>query len=107
SLAAGIGLTTSSILRANEANRTVVLALMGANDRGSQLAKSFAKRSDVKIAYVCDPDERAVGKGIDVITSQGAQKPEGIKDFRHALDDPNIDGLICAAPNHWHAAATL
>jgi predicted dehydrogenase len=107
SLAAGISLSTSSILRANDANRTVVLALMGANDRGSQLAKSFAKRSDVRIAYVCDPDERAIGKGIDVVTSQGGPKPEGIKDFRHALEDPHVDGLICAAPNHWHAAATL
>ena len=35
------------------------------------------------------------------------KKPKGIKDFRKALEDPAVDGLICAAPNHWHAAATI
>lgn len=107
SLAGGLALAARRTARANEANRTVVLALMGANDRGSQLAERFAKRSDVRIAYVCDPDERAVAKGIGVVKSQSAPVPTGVKDFRRALDDPAVDGLICAAPNHWHAAATV
>ena len=83
------------------------LALMGANNRGSQLATGFAKQAGVEIAYVCDCDERAIGKGIEAATSNGGRKPKGIKDFRQALDDPAVDGLICAAPNHWHAAATI
>ena len=107
SMATGIGLTAQHIAQANKANRTVVLALMGANDRGSQLLHLFANRPDVRIAYICDPDERAIDKGVNLVTSLGGAKPTGIKDFRHALDDPAVDGLICAAPNHWHAAATV
>jgi predicted dehydrogenase len=90
-----------------DANSTLVLALMGANNRGSQLARGFAKTKGVEFAYVCDPDERAVAKGIEEAASQGGRKPQGLKDFRKALDDPSVDALVCAAPNHWHAAATV
>ena len=102
------GLVALSARRAAaDANSTVVLALMGANNRGSQLATEFAKLKGVEFAYVCDPDERAIAKGIDAATSGGGRKPQGLKDFRKALDDPAVDGLVCAAPNHWHAAATI
>ena len=106
-VASGVALATRRVARASEANRTVVLALMGANDRGSQLMERFANRSDVRIAYVCDPDERAIAKGINAVTSQGGAAPQGVKDFRRALEDSAVDGIICAAPNHWHAAATV
>ena len=36
-VATGVALATRRVARASEANSTVVLALMGANDRGSQL----------------------------------------------------------------------
>src|SRR5690606_4903745 len=89
------------------ANDKVVVAIMGANDRGSQLARQLVKIPAIEIAYVCDPDERAIAKGIAAATSQGARKPQGLKDFRQALDDPAVDAIICAAPNHWHTPATV
>jgi len=105
--AATVALASGKRSRAAGANDTVVLALMGGNNRGPQLVNGFAKQKGVEIAYVCDCDERALAKGIEAVTSNGGRKPKGVKDFRKALDDPAIDGLICAAPNHWHAAATI
>ena len=105
--AATVALASRRHSRAAAANDKVVLALMGANNRGSQLATAFARQSGAEIAYVCDCDERAIEKGIAAAASNGGPKPKGIKDFRRALDDPAVDGLICAAPNHWHAAATI
>src|SRR5262245_28807123 len=104
--AAGI-LALSARRAVADANSTVVLALMGDNNRGSQLAAGFAKLKGVEFAYVCDPDERAIAKGIEAAASEGGRRPQGLKDFRKALDDPAVDGLVCAAPNHWHAAATI
>jgi predicted dehydrogenase len=105
--AATVGLAARRRALGNDANSTVVLAIMGANNRGSQLATAFAKQAGAEIAYVCDCDERAIGKGIQAASSNGGRKPEGVKDFRRALDDSAVDALICAAPNHWHAAATI
>jgi len=105
--AATVALATQRGLRAAAASDTVVLALMGANNRGSQLATQFAQQSGVEFAYVCDCDEKAMEKGIAAATSNGGRKPKGIKDFRRALDDPTVDALVVAVPNHWHAAATI
>ena len=105
--AATAALTSQRTLRAAAANDTVVLAIMGVNGRGSQLANGFAKQTGVEIAYICDCDERVIQKGVEAATSQGGRKPKVIKDFRRALDDPAVDALVCAAPNHWHAPATI
>jgi predicted dehydrogenase len=105
--AAGAALAAAPRLHAKGANEKIILVLMGANNRGSQLAAAFSSIDGVDIAYVCDADERALKKGMDAAASQGGHRPEGIKDFRQALDDPSVDALVCAAPNHWHAPATV
>lgn len=105
--ATSMALASQRLVQAANVNSKVVLALMGANDRGSQLAHIFAKHPHVEIAYVCDPDQKAVQKGIEAVTSEGRPAPRGIADFRQALDDGAVDALVCAAPNHWHAAATI
>ena len=35
----------------------------------------------------------------------GGAKPVG--DFRRILDDPSIDGVTIATPDHWHAPIAL
>src|SRR3954471_10775692 len=104
--AAAAALATTRRSRAKSANEKIVIAIMGVNNRGSQLAKSIAKLDGAEIAYICDCDETAIPKGIKAATSQGAASPKILKDFRRALDDKNVDALICAAPNHWHGPAT-
>ena len=109
-IAASAAVVAGSAIRrshAADANSEVVLALMGANNRGSQLAEQFGKQTGCRIAYVCDPDEQALAKGIEAATRSDGPKPQAIRDFRQALDDPAVDALICAAPNHWHAPATI
>jgi predicted dehydrogenase len=105
--ASAVALGYMARTRAADASNTITVALMGANNRGSQLASQLAKLPGVRIAYVCDPDEQAIAKGIAAATSQGAPAPKGIRDFRRALDDHAVDAIFCAAPNHWHAPATV
>lgn len=104
---ATVAMASGKRLRAADANDTVVLAIMGANNRGSQLVEGFSKQRGAEIAYICDCDDRAMAKGIETAAAHFGKKPLGVKDFRKALDDPAVDALVCAAPNHWHAAATI
>src|SRR5256885_12754158 len=34
-------------------------------------------------------------------------KPQFAQDLRRVLDDKDIDAVVIAAPNHWHALATI
>lgn len=80
---------------------------MGVNGRGEELARSFASQENVDVLYICDVDSRAVEKTSGVVSDVSGQTPKGVVDFRRALDDADIDGLVIAAPDHWHAPATI
>jgi predicted dehydrogenase len=83
------------------------LGFMGMHGRGSDLARSFAKFADVEVAYVCDVDERAIAKGQQAAASGDRPAPRAVKDFRRILDDPTVDALVIAAPDHWHTPAAI
>jgi predicted dehydrogenase len=84
----------------------IVIGVMGLS-RGRSLSTSFAKRPNVEIKYVCDVDSQRAESCADLIMGAVNKKPQAIGDFRRILDDPDIDALVCAAPNHWHAPATI
>lgn len=92
---------------AKAANDKLVVAIMGCNGRGAALTRAFSAQPNCEIGYICDVDQRAVDKTVALVASEKPRKPEGIKDFRKALDDKTVDILVCAAPNHWHAPATI
>ncbi|WP_345264969.1 Gfo/Idh/MocA family protein [Nibrella viscosa] len=106
---AGAGIAGMPALLANgSANEKLVVAIMGTNSRGAALCEGFAKLPGAEVAYVCDVDDQAMAKGLKAV-QQGGQKttPKGVKDFRRALDDKAVDVLVIAAPDHWHAPASI
>jgi predicted dehydrogenase len=89
-------------------NEKVVVAIMGTNSRGEQLASGFARLPGAEVAYICDVDDQAMAKGIKAVQDAGQKKkPKGVKDFRKALADKSVDALVIAAPDHWHAPAAI
>lgn len=106
--AATAALSSTAIASSNKANNKLVLAVMGVRSRGAQLAQRFSKIPGVEILYLCECDERQMANGVKAVPTEGRSAPlKTTGDFREALDDPAVDALICAAPNHWHAAATI
>jgi predicted dehydrogenase len=104
----GLLMGTTSLAAARvSANESVTLAIMGVNGRGTDLARGFTSQPGVRIAYVCDPDERAIGKAKSAIAERQKEEATALADFRKALDDAAVDALVIAAPNHWHAPATI
>lgn len=107
----GAGLATAGhlpILRAADGpNGKIILGVMGTNGRGADLINGFLRLPGVEFACVCDVDDRALEKGVRAVASKQDRKPKGVKDFRKILDDRSVDALVIAAPDHWHAPATL
>src|SRR6266536_204978 len=107
--AAGLGLMTpprlSSWLRSP--SEKVVVAVMGLNERGTVLARGFARTAHAAVAYVCDVDSLVLAKGVSAVAQVQAKSPKGLGDFRKALEDKDVDALVIAAPDHWHTPAAL
>lgn len=87
-------------------DRVVRLGVMGMS-RGLALAVDLGKLPGVEVVYVCDVDENRMESAIRVCTESFSATPRGVKDFRTILEDPTIDALVCAAPNHWHGPASI
>lgn len=89
------------------ANNRVILGFMGCGGRGQFLLDEFARRDDVEVRWLADPDSRraqSAAKKLEGITGKPAKVTQ---DFRHILDDPEVDGLVGALPDHWHALGTV
>src|SRR5262245_57722783 len=83
--------------------------LVGVMGLGSGLAhvNALLQLSNVEIAYLSDIDEQRMEKAAGVVGAKQERKPQVAKDFRRILEDKNINALFIAAPNHWHAPATI
>src|SRR5438874_13025699 len=70
--AAAIASTALSSMAIAGANEKVLIGIMGAsryanggNGRGSELALGFAGQKNAEVAFICDVDERHLGKAVD------------------------------------------
>ncbi len=88
-------------------NERLKVATMGVNSRGHALGSNFAMQPNCEVLYSCDVDTRASEKFIDTIAKIQTNKPKHATDFRETLDDKEVDILVVAAPDHWHAPAAI
>jgi predicted dehydrogenase len=105
------GLALAGKARAADApSNKLVVGVMGCsrgNGRGVELAREFAKLPGAEVAYVCDVDAASREACAAEVQKAGAKLPQVVGDFRRILDDRAVDALVIAAPDHWHAPATI
>ena len=89
------------------ANDRVRIAVAGLNGRGGSHIGGFMAQKNVEIAYLVDPDSKAVSRRVDEVKRKGNYSPKGAADIRQALADKSVDAISTAAPNHWHALMTI
>lgn len=89
------------------ANEKIVVSIMGVNSRGKALAKNFSRQDNCDVAHICDVDSRAITACAEAIKDRQTLVPVGFTDFRKSLESKDIDALVIAAPDHWHAPASL
>jgi predicted dehydrogenase len=88
------------------ANERVNLALIGGRNRGRQIAEG-AIQAGAHIKTFCDLDDEILRKVGGEITRWQGRPPEYVKDFHRVLDDKDIDAVLIATPDHWHARMGL
>lgn len=101
------GFSTRSYNSIFGANDKINIAMMGVNSRGMALANTFAKQENVEIMYVCDVDSRAEAICSESIEKMQKKRPAAMPDFRKALESKDLDAMVIAVPDHWHAPAAI
>jgi len=100
-----LAFSASSYARILGANDRINVGFMGTKSRGMGLLGSFAKMQGVNLTHNCDVDSRVLEETHNAIIRAGFEPPKSDKDIRRILEDPTLDALVIAAPDHWHATA--
>jgi len=83
------------------------LAIIGAKGRGKNLTTDFSKFRDAIVRTVCDVDLNVAEATAQASEQRQGSKPAIVQDLRRVMDDRNIDAVVIATPDHWHALAAI
>jgi predicted dehydrogenase len=95
------------LARSKPASERLRLGFIGVRGRGAELASEFAKRADCEVVALCDIDDASFKKPLETVTRITGKAPRLEKDFRKLLDDKEIDAVVNATPDHWHALVAV
>lgn len=101
--AAGLAATQARVAAADKVN----VGMIGVGGRGRGLLGVYSSLPDVNVTHLCDADQASLERADQVIAKAGGQKPQTTNDMRHLLDDKEVDAVVIATPDHWHAPATI
>ncbi|HEY2156893.1 MAG TPA: Gfo/Idh/MocA family oxidoreductase, partial [Isosphaeraceae bacterium] len=103
------------------ANDRVRIGCIGVGNRGCQVLEAFSAHADAEVVALCDvyepylngtydridPRFKGLGERVPARQPHWDREPGRYKDFRQVLDRKDIDAVIVATPDHWHAIQTI
>lgn len=96
--AAWVG-TAIGAARVRGANDRVRLGFIGLGNRGDQVLDAFLAHADAEVVAVCDIYQPYV----DFAAQKAGGQPSRFTDYRRLLDVKDLDAVVIATPDHWHA----
>ncbi len=95
------------VTRAQGANDRINLAVIGTGGMGTNHLRGLVERRDrdnVNVVRVCDVYRRRLDNAITLIEGTAA---DGTMEYRQVLDDPDVDAVLIATPDHWHTKIAI
>lgn len=92
------------------ANERINIGVIGLRGRGRDHMTAFSEMFDdgINIKTVCDVDTEFHEPSRQLVAeNQKGSKPDAVQDLRKVFEDPEIDAVAMATPNHWHALGTV
>ncbi|HZV33543.1 MAG TPA: Gfo/Idh/MocA family oxidoreductase [Verrucomicrobiae bacterium] len=88
-------------------NDKIRLGVIGCGGQGLYDFKDFLSNPEVDCAVVCDVDDKHIAMGLDALEKARGKKADSTKEFRDVLDRKDVDIVLVATPDHWHAMPTV
>ncbi len=92
------------------ANDRINVGVIGTGGRGTYVGREFMNvgkgEANAQIVAVCDVYQKRVNRNKEFFTKEYG-KCDGYLDYREILNRSDIDAVIVATPDHWHAPIAL
>src|ERR1051325_7089396 len=85
------------------ANDRVRIGFIGLGNRGDQVLDAFLKHPDAEVTAICDLNAAY----LDFAAKKIGTSPKRFKEYRALLDAKDLDAVVIATPDHWHALMAI
>ena len=99
--------TVPHIAKAKDPNGKLGVAIVGVRGRGGDHIGGFLGDPRTVILYLVDADEKVGRDRCEQVGKKQGVKPKFVRDMREAFQDPAVDLVGSATPNHWHALSAI
>ncbi|MEW6238642.1 MAG: Gfo/Idh/MocA family oxidoreductase [Candidatus Omnitrophota bacterium] len=106
--AAGLTASQYSAFASEEgANKKINVAVIGVGGRGSDLLRWVKRKDQAKIVAVCDVYVKRRKAAARTAELDPENEKDCTGDYKQILDREDVDAVIIATPDHWHAPIAI
>ncbi len=85
------------------ANDKIKVGLIGCKGMGFENLKAFLRNPEVECIALADIDQNVLDeRAADTLKITGKKVKNLYKDWRHLIDNKDVDVVIIGTPDHWH-----
>jgi predicted dehydrogenase len=85
----------------------VGIAVVGLHGRGMEHIGAYAANGGAEVVALCDVDESTFARAQNALKERDRPEARTYTDLRKLLEDRRVQAVSVAAPNHWHALASV
>ncbi|MGE4182203.1 MAG: Gfo/Idh/MocA family protein [Limisphaerales bacterium] len=93
--------------QAPAASEKIRVGIIGSGGMGRGDLATFFLSPEVECAVVCDVDDKNIAECVKLVETSRGKAPATTKEFRDVLDRKDVDCVLVATPDHWHALPTV
>src|ERR1700719_903575 len=107
--AAGLALSTINNYAADFADQKKRVGLIGCGWYGKCDLFRLIQVAPVDVVSLCDVDKRMLSDAADMVATRQVSKkrPRTYGDYRAMLKEKDLDMVLIATPDHWHALTMI
>jgi predicted dehydrogenase len=103
-----MGMSAKSYSKIIGSNDRLNVAIMGLGRRlGAYYEPIGKKENNVELLYLCDVMKSQREGAAQKFSKYIDYNPKLENDFRKMIEDPSVDAIINATPDHWHAPGSI
>ncbi len=104
--AGGMALASRAWSQVRGANDDIRIGVVGVRKKGKEHIQDFRRLSGVRVVAICDADTQWLDAEVAKFKERNI-KVDTYVDYRKLLENKDIDAVVLAVPDHWHALMTV